>query len=408
MKPNTRTAAVNFIFITLLLDVIGFGIIIPVLPELLSEMKGIGVNEASKYGGYLIFSFAAAQFLFSPVVGNLSDQVGRRPVLLASLLAFTGDYLILALAPDYTWFLVGRILSGMTGASFTTGAAYIADVSTVENRSKNFGMIGAAFGLGFIIGPMIGGFLGHLGLRVPFYFAAGLSFVNFLYGYFILPESLPEEHRRKFSWRRANPKGTLMQLSKYKKILVLLSAFVFLHLGSHAIQSNWSYFTIYRFEWSEAMVGLSLAFAGLLVGLVQAVLAPKAALRLGLKQSIYIGFALYSFGMFLFVFASASWMMFMFLVPYCLGGIAAPNLQSYMTSEVPKNQQGELQGGLTSLVSLTAIVGPLVMTGAFYHFTKDNAPVYFPAAPFLLGGIFMFIGFVICYLTLREKKLQAF
>lgn len=403
MKSN-RKAAVNFIFITILLDVIGFGIIIPVLPELLSQMKNIDFNEASKYGGYLLFAFAIAQFICAPIIGNLSDQFGRRPVLLLSLLGFGIDYIILALAPTYTWLLLGRIIAGITGASFTTASAYIADISTDEDRSQNFGMIGAAFGLGFIIGPLLGGLLGEIGVRVPFYAAAGMSFINFLYGYFILPESLAPENRRKFDWRRANPIGSIRQLSKYKQIGILLIAFVFLNLANHAVQSNWTYFTMYRFDWSEGLVGISLAFVGLLVGVVQAILAQKVANAIGLNKSIYYGIALYTLGMFLFAFAASTWMMFVFLIPYCLGGIAMPNLQAFMAEKVPPSEQGELQGGLTSLVSATTIFGPIMMTGIFYFFTKEDAPFHFPGSAFFLGGICMLISFLITYFLLGSKQ----
>ncbi len=400
---KVRKAAVNFIFITVLIDIIGFGIIIPVLPELLSEMMGIGINDASKYGGYLLFAFAIPQFLFSPFFGNISDQYGRRPVILLSLFGFTIDYLILALAPTYAWLVIGRIIAGFFGASYTTASAYIADVSTDENRSKNFGMLGAAFGMGFIIGPLIGGVLGSYGLRLPFYVAAVLTFLNFLYGYFILPESLSKENRRKFEWRKANPLSTLKNLSKYKQIGILFLAYFLLYLGSHAVQTNWIYFTMYRFEWNTFTVGVSLAVVGVLVGIVQAVLAQKSADRFGLNRSIIWGFALYSIGMFLFAFASASWMMFAFLIPYCLGGIAMPNLQALMVSQVPENEQGKLQGGLTSLGSITTIIGPVMMTGIFYYFTTDNAPFHFPGSAFFLGGIFMLISFLIAYFFLRDK-----
>ena len=402
MEKNPRNAAIGFIFITLLIDVIGFGIIIPVLPKLLAEMNHISINEASKYGGYLLFSFALAQFVFSPVMGNLSDQLGRRPVLLLSLLGFGIDYIILAFAPSYGWLLVGRIIAGITGASFTTAAAYIADISTPENRAKNFGMIGAAFGLGFIIGPLLGGLLGHLSLRAPFYAAAALSFLNLAYGYFVLPESLSKDLRRPFDWKRANPLGTLKQLGKYKKIAWLLVAYFMLYMGSHAVQSTWNYFTMYHFQWNEAMVGFSLALVGVLAGVVQAGLAQKAGNLLGVGKSVYLGFALYTLGMFLFAFASKTWMMYIFLIPYCFGGIAMPNLQSLMVGKVPANEQGELQGGLTSLMSVTTIFGPMLMTHIFYLFTSKSAPIVFPGAAFFLGGIFMLISFIITYLLLKD------
>ena len=401
---KNKDAAIGFIFITLLIDVIGFSIIIPVLPRLLSEMKGIGINEASKYGGYLLFSFAVAQFIFSPVIGNLSDHFGRRPVLLLSLFGFIIDYLILAFAPDFWWFFIGRIIAGITGASFTTAAAYIADISTPETRSKNFGMIGAAFGLGFIVGPFLGGVLGQYGIKIPFYAAAALSFTNFIYGYFILPESLSIENRRKFDIKRANPWGALKQIGKYKQIRYLLLAFFFLYIGSHAVQSTWNYFTMYRFGWDEAMVGYSLAIVGILVAIVQAGLAQKAAHFLGLEISIVIGFGLYTVGMFLFAFATQTWMLFVFLIPYCFGGIAMPNLQSYMSSKVPPNQQGELQGGLTSLMSLTTIIGPVMMTSIFYYFTTGLAPIVFPGAAFFVGGIMMCISMLITWRVLLVKS----
>ncbi len=398
-----KKAAITFIFITVLIDVIGFGIIIPVLPKLLAEMNQISINEASTYGGYLLTSFAIAQFLFSPIMGSLSDQYGRRPVLLLSLLGFAVDYLILAFAPTFWWLIIGRIIAGVFGASFTVASAYIADISTEENRAKNFGMLGAAFGLGFIIGPLLGGLFGEIGVRIPFYVAAGLAFANFLYGYFILPESLSLENRRTFDWKRANPIGTIRQIFGYKSIGYLLFTFFLLNLGVHAVNSNWAYFTMYRFEWSESMVGLSLAFVGVLVSVVQAGLAQKAVNYFGEGKSIYYGIALYVLGMFLFAFASSTLMLFVFLIPYCLGGICGPNLQSYLVGQVPANQQGELQGGLTSIQSITTIFGPLMMTGIFFYTTKEGTPFYFPGSAFILGGILMGISFLIAYFVLSKQ-----
>ena len=394
---SSKKPALIFIFITLLIDVMGFGLIIPVMPGLLAELKGISINEASKYGGYLLCAFAITQLMFSPIVGGLSDRYGRRPILLISLLGFGIDYIILALAPTYEWFFIGRIMAGITGASFTTAAAYIADISTPETRTQNFGLIGAAFGLGFIIGPFLGGVIGEWDIKYPFYAAASLSFVNFIYGFLILPESLPLSSRRTFDIRRANPFGTLLQLSKYNKVKSLLLAFTFLYLGSHAVQSVWSYFTMYQFNWNEGTVGLSLAFVGILVALVQTVVAKKVANVFGIERSIVMGFFLYAVGMFLFSVANSTWMMFVFSIPYCLGGIAMPNIQSFMASQIAPNQQGELQGGLTSLVSLTTVGGPILMTFVFYYFTSPTAPVHLPGASFLLGGVFMSISFLITY-----------
>ncbi|MDE3248847.1 MAG: TCR/Tet family MFS transporter [Bacteroidota bacterium] len=404
---NKRTAAMGFIFITVLVDVIGWGLIIPVMPTLIAQLKGIPVNEASKDGGWLIVVYATMQFVFAPVLGNLSDRYGRRAVLLFSLFGFGVDYIFVALAPTYGWLFVGRTISGITGASFTTASAYIADISTSETRAKNFGMLGAAFGLGFIIGPAIGGLLSGFGIRAPFYAAAVLTLLNWLYGYFILPESLPLENRRAFSWKRANPVGALMHLQKYPAIGGLVIALVLVYIGGHAVQSNWSFFTIYRFNWTNAMVGISLSVVGVLIAAVQGGLIRIVNPKLGNEKSVYVGLALYAVGMFLFAFATQGWMMFAFLVPYCLGGIAGPALQAIISSHVPGNEQGELQGGLTSLMSLTSIIGPLIMTNLFYYFTKPGNPLHLPGAPFLLGGLLMLGSAVIAYVFLRREKEQV-
>jgi DHA1 family tetracycline resistance protein-like MFS transporter len=406
MTPN-RNAAIGFIFITLLIDVIGFGIIIPVMPGLIEELAHVNVSEASKIGGWLLFAFSITQFCFSPLLGNLSDRYGRRPVLLASLFGFAIDYLFLAFAPSIAWLFVGRVIAGITGASFTTASAYIADISTPENRAKNFGMIGAAFGLGFIIGPAVGGLLGDFGTRVPFMAAAGLCFLNFLYGLFVLPESLKPESRRKFEWVRSIPGVSLYKLRKYPALTGLVFSLLLVYIGSHAVHSNWSFFTIERFQWSTTMIGISLAVVGLLIGVVQAGLTRVINPKLGNEKSIYIGLSLYALGMLLFAFATQSWMMFAFLVPYCLGGICGPSLQAIMAGYVPSSEQGELQGSLAALMSLTSIVGPLLMTNIFAQFTSKTAPVYFPGAPFLVGAVFMIASAVLAYFTLHKKPVGA-
>lgn len=402
--PPKKDKGVLFIFFTLLIDVIGFGIIIPVLPKLISTLKNVPLNEAAKYGGFLLTTFAIMQFFCSPILGSLSDKYGRRPILLFSLLGFGLDYLIMAFAPTYGWLFLGRMIAGVTGASFTTASAYIADISHDGNRHKNFGMIGVAFGVGFIVGPAIGGLLGKLDPHYPFFAAAAMSLINFLYGYFILPESLPIEKRRDLDWKKLNPISTLLKLRKYKNIGWLMFAFFLLGFGSHAVQSNWAYFTMYKFRWSEATVGMSLALVGLLVAIVQGGLISWVVRKIGNEKSIYIGFLFYSIGMFLFSFASQSWMMFAFLIPYCLGGISGPALQSTMTKSVPQNEQGELQGGLTSLQSLTTIFGPYVMTNIFYYFTTDKAPFKFSGIPFFLGGLCMLTSAIVSYIILRNKK----
>ena len=407
MKKNKNQAALGFIFITMLIDVIGWGIIIPVIPGLIEELIQGDISEAAKVGGWITFAYAITQFIFAPLIGNLSDQFGRRPIILISLLGFTLDYILLALAPSITWLFIGRIIAGITGASITTASAYIADISTIENRAKNFGMIGAAFGLGFIIGPVIGGLLGQYGARVPFYAAAALCFLNFLYGYFILPESLPKEKRSVLNLKKANPIGSFLHLKKYPKLIGLASSMFLLYVASHAIQSNWSFFTMYKFNWDEKMVGISLGVIGLFVALVQGVLIRWVNPWLGNEKSIYAGFFLYSLGMLLFTFANQSWMMFIFLIPYCLGGIAGPALQAVISIQVPETEQGKIQGTLTSLMSASAIVGPPLMTGIFYYFTKEQTPFKFAGAPFLLASILMTISAVMAYYSFRKNSLSA-
>jgi len=401
---TTRKATIGFIFITLLIDITGLGLIIPVVPKLIQELTGGGISQASSYGGWLTFTFAIMQFIFSPVLGGLSDQYGRRPVLLVALLGFALDYLFLAFAPTLAWLFIGRALAGITGASITTATAYIADISTNENRAQNFGMIGAAFGLGFIVGPVIGGLLGSMGARVPFMVAAALTFLNFLYGYFVLPESLSKEHRRPFQWKRANPIGSLKQLQKYPSLRGLLISYVLIYLAAHAVQSNWSFFTIEKFGWSEKMIGISLGVVGLLVAIVQGGLIRYINPRLGNEKSVYTGLLLYATGLFLFAFATQSWMMFVFLIPYCFGGIAGPAIQSIMSSNVKPNEQGELQGALTGLVSLTSIAGPPMMTGLFAYFTKPDAPIHFSGAAFLLGALLMLASAIVAYRSMHARS----
>jgi MFS transporter, DHA1 family, tetracycline resistance protein len=404
---TNRKAALGFIFITLLLDVTGLGIIIPVLPKLIEGLIHGNLSEASKYAGWLTFAYAIMQFLFAPIIGNLSDQYGRRPVLLLSLLGFGVDYLFLAFAPTIAWLFVGRLIAGVFGASFTTASAYIADISTPENRAQNFGMIGAAFGLGFIIGPVVGGLLGQYGPRVPFIAAAVLSLLNAAYGYFVLPESLPRENRRNFEWKRANPVGSLVQLKKYPAVAGLIISLVLVYISAHAVQSTWTFFNIEKFGWSEKLIGYSLGFVGLMIAIVQGGLIRVIIPKLGNERSVYIGLLIYSVGFLLFAFASESWMMFAITVIYSMGGIAGPAIQGIISSAVPANEQGELQGALTSLMSATSIVGPPMMTNLFSWFTRPQATVHFPGAPFLMAAVLVLLSSFLAYRSLHNTiKLQ--
>ncbi|MEN9547908.1 MAG: hypothetical protein RIR12_499 [Bacteroidota bacterium] len=399
-----KQAAIGFIFITLLIDIMSWGLIIPVMPKLIAQLKNITINEASGQGAWLIAAYAVTQFLFAPVIGNLSDQFGRRPILLSSLVGFGIDYIILALAPTYSWLFIGRIVAGITGASFTTATAYIADISTPATRAKNFGMIGAAFGLGFVIGPALGGMLAGWGIRAPFYAAATLCLLNALYGYFILPESLSKENRRRFEWKKANPFGSLVFLKRMPGIGGLALCYFLIYMAAQSVQGNWSFYTIYRFTWSEGMVGISLAVVGLLVGAVQGGLTRVINPKLGDEKSIYLGLVFYTIGLVLFGVASQGWMMFVFLIPYCMGGIAGPSLQAIMAGQVPANQQGALQGALTSLMSLTTIFGPLMMNNLFHYFTTPKAPFYFPGISFIVGALFMLSSLCIACKVLSRKR----
>lgn len=385
MSPK-RPAALAFIFVTILIDVIGIGVIIPVLPALIEQLTGEGVSQASRYAGWLSFAYAAAQFFFAPVMGGLSDRYGRRPVLLASLLGLGCDYIFLALAPSLAWLFVGRVIAGITGASFTTATAYIADVSTPEKRAQNFGLVGAAFGLGFIIGPVVGGLFAHFGPRVPFIVAAVLSLCNFLYGFFLVPESLPLAQRRPFTWARANAVASLVRLGKYPQIIGLVVALVLLYLAGSATQSIWTFYSILKFKWDETLIGYSLGAVGLGALIVQGGLVRVLIPKLGSARAVAAGLVCYLVGFVLYAFASQGWMMFAVTGIYCLGGLAGPALQGSISGQVPPNEQGELQGALTSLISATGVVGPLLMTNLFAWFTRPQAPVYFPGMPFLVGA----------------------
>ncbi len=401
---KNKKAALGFIFVTLFIDVTGIGIIIPIIPDLINELTGASVSESAAIGGWLVFAYAVMQFIFAPILGGLSDQFGRRSVILISLFGFGIDYIFTALAPTLAWLFVGRIIAGIMGSSFTTASAYIADISAPENRAKNFGLIGAAFGLGFIVGPSIGGILGEFGTRVPFYGAAILTLVNWLYGYFVLPESLAPENRRKFSWKRANPVGTLVQIKKYPVIIGLVGSLVLIYIAAHATQSTWAYYTKERFNWNPAWIGYSLTFVGIMVAFVQGVLIRWLMPILGQNRSVFIGLFLYAIGFTLFGLATQEWMMFAFTVVYTMGGIAGPALQGIMSNEVPLSAQGELQGGLTSLISVTSIVGPPLMTTIFYYFTSANPfDIYLPGAPFFLGAILTLVSLLLAYRALSVK-----
>src|SRR5690554_2110018 len=404
MDVKRKSSGLLFIFITVVIDSVGLGIIIPVMPKLIQELIGGDISQASQYGGWLVFSYAITQFFFASVLGNLSDRYGRRPILLISLLGFCLNYLLMGFAPSILWLFIGRLIAGITGASHTVAAAYIADRSTPQNKAQNFGLLGAAFGLGFIIGPVLGGVLGHYGPRIPFFAAAGLSLLNFLYGYFIVPESLAKDKRRPFKWAKANPVGSFRHIRRFPQIGPLVVCIGLVNVAAHAVQSTWPYYTMERYQWDERMVGLSLGFIGLLLAIVQAGLLRVLIPRIGSQRSVLIGLSLYTVSLPLMAFAHEPWMLIMASVPYVLAGIGGPAIQGIISNEVPSTEQGQIQGGLTSLISFTAILGPPLMTGMFAHFTQPGTSLYFPGAPFLFGGVLTAISVALAYHHFQVKK----
>jgi DHA1 family tetracycline resistance protein-like MFS transporter len=377
--------AVLFVLVTLLLDTIGFGMIMPVMPQLIVELTGEGLGRAAVYGGWLAFVYAALQFVCAPVLGNLSDRFGRRPVLLFAVAALGVDYLIMGLAPTFAWLFAGRALAGIAGASFTPAYAYIADVTPPEKRAQQFGLIGAAFGGGFILGPAIGGLLGELGPRAPFFTAAGLSLLNFTYGVFVLPESLAPSARRPFQWKRANPLGTLVQMRKLPVVRGVLVALFLWQLAHQVMPSTWSYYTMFRFGWSEAVVGASLAVVGAVMAVSQATLPSLLVPRLGEARAVMLGVTIGGLGFLGYGLATRGWMMFALLLTWFVGAVVMPATNAFMSHRMPAGTMGELQGAVACLYSLSTILGPPLMTQLFGYFSAEKAPIHVPGAAFFFA-----------------------
>lgn len=403
----TSRNALLFIFLTMLIDTIGLGLIIPVAPGLIAELTHTGLSGAASWGGWLFFVYALMQFLCAPVIGNLSDRFGRRPVLILSLAMLSFDYVLTGLSPNIVWLFLGRTLSGMAGASFTTANAYIADVSPPEKRAANFGLVGAAFGLGFILGPALGGLLGeHYGLRTPFFVAGALAATNALFGFLVLKESLPPEHRRAFDWKRANPLGSLNALKRYPALLSLFGALVLLRLAHDSLPSTWSYYTMLKFGWGPADVAMSLVVVGALSAVSFAVLPRLLTPRLGETRSVLLGLAAGTIGYAGYAFAGSPAMLYTVMVVFCFGGIGGAALNAILTHMVPDNEQGELQGAIASIGSLTAIASPLIMTGLFSYFTGPAAPIHFPGASFLAAALCE-LGALVVFATARARKAKT-
>ena len=406
-ETGAPRGAIVFMFITVLLSIVGLGIIIPVMPDLIIALTGTDTSGASRLGGYLLVVYGAMQFVMSPILGGLSDRFGRRPVILTSVAAYALDFLLMAIAPTYFWLFVGRALSGGTAATFATANAFIADVSPPEKRAANFGLLGAAFGLGFIVGPVLGGFLGEFDVRYPFYAAAAVTGANFVFGYFVLPESLPQSRRRAFDWRRANPVGGLISVSRHALVLGVLFSYFLLQMAHSALPAIWSYFGKYKFAWSEADIGLSLGFVGITAALVQGGLVRKVVPRIGELRAVIIGITTMtaSFLGYAFLTPSGAWV-YLWIAVGAFGGFTMPAMQAILTRATPSDAQGELQGAIASVMSICVTASPFLMTQVFAAFTGTGAsegvePTGFPGAPFVLAAALLASALIPFTITLR-------
>ena len=380
--------ALAFIFIAMLIDTIGLGIIIPVTPKLIAQLTHQGMGAAAVWGGWLSMVYALMQFLCAPIIGNLSDRFGRRPVLILSIAMLGIDYAITGLAPTIAWLFIGRFLSGAAGASYSTANAYIADVSPPEKRAANFGLTGAAFGIGFVLGPVIGGIIGdYFGPRTPFFVSAVFALCNAIYGLVVLKESLPPSRRRAFELWRANPLGALKSMQRFPMFAGMIGVVALMRLAHDANPSIWSYYTILKFHWTPAQVGYSLMAVGISISLVFGFLTRIIIPRIGEMTSVIVGLACAAVGFFGYAYATQGWMLFVWLPIWSLSGLATPSINAILSKQVGPHEQGELQGALASIGGLTSIVAPALMTNLFGYFTSGRAPIYFPGASFFTAAL---------------------
>lgn len=380
--------AVRFVCLTLLIDAIGFGIVMPVLPGIIMKLGHVGLADATRIGGWLGVIYAGVQFLTGPLVGNLGDRFGRRPVILGCLAGFSIDYALMGFAPSLGWLFLGRALAGLFGASYGPAGAAMADLSTPEDRARHFGMIGAAFGIGFVVGPAIGGLLGELGPRAPFQAAAALSLLNFLFGLFVFPETHAQENRREFEWKRANPLGALVALRRHKGVLPVAFASFWWALAHMIYPSTWSYYAIAAFGWTPGLIGASLTLVGLLMALSQMVLVGRVVKRVGERHAaeIGIGFAMSAF--IAYACLRHGWLVFPVLALTAMQSLVMPSMNGMMSRRVPADAQGELQGFGGSINALASILAPAIYNPALAWFTGPHTPFYFPGVAFAIATCF--------------------
>ena len=412
-QPAASRFALAFIFMAMLIDTIGLGIIIPVAPKIIAELTGpyadnvAAMSAAATWGGWLQTSFAGMMFLFSPLIGNLSDRFGRKPVLIISLLMLGVDYAVTGLAPTIWWLFVSRILSGIAGAAYTTANAYIADVSPPEKRAANFGLTGAAFGIGFVLGPALGGLIGQYGVRLPFFVAAALAVANALFGLLVMKESLPPEKRRKFELWRANPVGSLIALKRYPMVLGFVGVLILMRLAHDANPVIWSYYVYLKFHWTIGQVAAAMAFLGIIMAFVFGFLTRVAIPKLGEHNAAIIGLTAGAIGFAGYAFATEGWMMYPSMLVWSLMGLAMPAINGIISKQVPGNEQGELQGALASIGGVTSIVAPVMLTWVFSYFTAPRAPVYFPGSAFLAAGAMLALAALLIVRLDREEFPQG-
>lgn len=400
-----HTNPLAFIILTVVIDMLGVGLAWPILPQLVKQLSGENFAQSALIYGFLMSGFALVQFLVSPFVGMLSDRFGRRPILLISLAGLTVDYIILALAPNLAWLVIGRIVAGIFSATVSTANAYIADITPKKERAAAFGLLGAAFGVGFVMGPLIGGVLGEIDLQYPFWLAAALAFINMVFGYFILPESLPAEKRTGINLRRSNPFSALQYISRYRSLTVLLLALFFTGIAQQGLQGIWVLWTEVQFDWGVSQAGYSLAWVGVSMAFVQGYLVRIVVPRFGEQRVLVGGYIISMIAFAVLPFVSVGWLVYPSILFHIIGwGCAGPALSSLVSQNVPDNEQGLLQGTISSVNTITMIVGPLIATGIFAKSVGDAAWFPLPGTYYFFGCGFLFLALVIVVNAMRRDE----